>query len=276
MYLENKLMKKPSRVSIQLAKVFLQMGFAKIARFFKFSKRLLHTMYIGMWVIATLPLVYFLILLVSKKAARQIVGSWFKMMLLVNFVPVEIQGKENAARFSQQIFMANHTSYMDVVFLLAVLPRNITIVCKKSLLMIPVLKTFIKKLDYLPIEKYDQNQAVDDLVLIKERLNKHESILLFPEGALNNTKGLRAFKMGAFKLAVETQIPISPVITQGLRDLLPRNAWLFTFHPLKAIIDPPLIPRGTEWKDMVSLKNEAYSVILKKCGEPGLDFVGPV
>ena len=194
------------------------------------------------------------------------------MLFFINFVSVKVQGKENAAQFSQQIFIANHSSYMDVVFLLAILPRNITIVCKKSLLKIPILKTLIKKLDYLPIEKYDQNQAVVDLALIKERLNKRESILLFPEGEFNHAKGLRPFKMGAFKLAVEMQIPITPVITQGLREFLPRNAWLIKFNPLNAVIAQPSIPRGTEWKDMVALKNEAYSVILKNCGEPRLEF----
>lgn len=271
-YLDNTLMRKPSRLSVQIGKLVFKNTFNKTLRFLKFGRRLFQTMYVGMWVLGTFPFLYFLVLFASKKVSRQIVGSWFRMLFFVNFVPVKVQGKENAAKFSQQIFIANHSSYMDIVFLLAVLPRNITIICKKSLLKIPVLKTFIKKLDYLPIEKYDQNQAVDDVLLIRERLDKHESILLFPEGAFNNTKGLRAFKMGAFKLAVETKIPITPVITQGLREFLPRKAWLFKFNPLKVVIAQPLITCEAGWQGMVSLKHEAYSVILDKCGEPRLDF----
>jgi 1-acyl-sn-glycerol-3-phosphate acyltransferase len=141
------------------------------------------------------------------------------------------------------------------------------------LLKVPVLKTFIKKLGYIPIDKLDGSKAIEDIEIIKANIKKGKSILLFPEGTFGFSEGLRPFKLGAFKIAVDMEVPICPIAISGLRYTLRGNSWLLKRNPLSVVCGEPIYSHSHEWSEVVRLKNDAYSFILEHAAEPRLDFV---
>lgn len=273
LYLENKLRNKSLSFYSQVLKIGTQFSLNKAKAFINLLAQFFYTIYIDLWVLITLPIIWSVILLSSEKKAMKRIRQWFRFIFFISFCPISVSGKENLEKTTPQIFVANHGSYLDSVFLISILPENVCLVGKKSLLKVPILKTFIKKLGYISIDKQDRLQALDDIEIVKERLRLGQSVLLFPEGTFGYAEGLRPFRLGAFKLAVDTQFPICPIAISGTRYALRGNSKLFKWHPLKAVVSEPIFPKGNEWNDINALKQQAYTIILEHGSEPRLDYV---
>jgi len=125
------------------------------------------------------------------------------------------------------MYVANHQSYMDVVLLSSFLPPGTRYIGKASLFKAPFLKTFLKKLKHISVEK-DSSKALENMDAISNELKKGNSVFFFPEGTFSYATGLRPFKLGAFKIAAETNVPVCPIAIQGTRYVLRGNELLFS------------------------------------------------
>lgn len=273
MYLENKLGKTHSPLWFQFSKLGLKSALVKGMNLLKLIEKFLYTIYMGFWALATLPLVWLLIFFLPEKHSSRLVRLWCRFIGVISCIPIRIRDKENILKHRQQIFVANHTSYIDFAVLLSILPESVCVVGKKSLSKTPIIQSFFKKLGYNTVDKHNAIQALEDIEVIKERLREGKSILIFPEGTFLYVEGLRSFKLGAFKLAVEMQVPICPIAISGTRYVLRENSLLFKWHPIKVTVGASLMPKSQTWKEVIRLKNAAYSTILSNCGEENLDFV---
>ena len=67
--------------------------------------------------------------------------------------------------------------------------------------------------------------------------------MMFPEGTRSADGQLRAFKSGAFELAVEAQVPIVPIAIQGTSDALPKHGFVLRGrHSITVTVLPPFDP----------------------------------
>jgi len=98
-------------------------------------------------------------------------------------------------------------------------------------------------------------------------------VLVFPEGTFAAAAGLRPFRLGAFKTAVETGTPVVPVALRGARRVLRDGSWLPRAGSVLAWVGAPLRPEGTDWRAIVELRDRAAQAIASHCGEPRLDLV---
>jgi len=56
-------------------------------------------------------------------------------------------------------------------------------------------------------------------------LNKGVSVGLFPEGTRSGSGNLGSFKAGAFRVALENDVPVLPVAIHGTREIMPKGQW---------------------------------------------------
>jgi len=136
-----------------------------------------------------------------------------------------------------------------------------------------VIRTLMEKLNYLAVDRMDLTKGLEDTRRIEETLKAGNSILIFPEGTFSYASGLRPFKLGAFKIAASTGIPVCPVALNGTRQLLRGDEKLLRPGRVIVTVCDPVLPAGSEWQDVTALRDAVRAEIAKYCGEPPLDLI---
>lgn len=239
--------------------------FAKVARF-------IFTVYVALVILITLLPVYLIVVLSSRKFAANTIRAWAKLLCTLAFCPTHVKGWENL-KPTPVIYASNHASYIDTIILLSILPLDTRFIGKKELLSAPIIRTFIQKLGHLVVDRMDLSKGLEDTKQIEQVLRDGHSILIFPEGTFSYSSGLRPFRLGAFKIAVETHVPICPIALNGTRTVLRDDEKLLRPGPIHITICEPITPGGTEWQDVTQLRNLVRAEIAAYCGEPTLDFI---
>jgi 1-acyl-sn-glycerol-3-phosphate acyltransferase len=166
------------------------------------------------------------------------------------------------------IFVANHSSLLDAAILPKAFRQPLRPLGKVEMSNIPVFGYIYKK----AVVTVNRNSAVDrahSIRILESIIGKKISVLFFPEGTYNQThQPLKEFYNGAFRVAIETQTPIKPVLFLDTYDRL-RYQDVFTFNPGKCrIVFLHEIPvSGLRVKDAEKLKGDVFKVMENKLRE---------
>lgn len=166
--------------------------------------------------------------------------AWAKRLLFFAGVKVRTVGLENINRNQSYIFVANHSSYFDIPSVFVAIPNNVRIMYKKELEKIPIFGLFLKKSDFIPIEREEISSARASLNKALELIQKDISVLIFPEGTRSIDGKLQQFKRGAMVLAIRSGKPIVPVAIVGAHSILPRGKFFFRTGAITVVIGKPI------------------------------------
>jgi len=160
------------------------------------------------------------------------------------------------------IFCANHTSYADIAMLYLTIQVPYSFIGKSSLAKVPMFGYLYKTLHIL----VDRKSAASKRYVVEEslrRIDKGESIMIFPEGTIpKNPPKLGDFKEGAFKMAIEKQIPIVPItIPNNWIILSDDGKWLCNWRPFRVIVHKPIETKGLTLENLEELKKQTFDVI---------------
>lgn len=110
------------------------------------------------------------------------------------------------------IVIANHYSYLDTALIFRTFPIIVKPLAMQALAKVPLFGYLYSKMAIL-VDRKNTKSKINSLKKIKEALTNGDNILIFPEGSFNQTdKPIKHFYDGAFKLALETQTDILPVL----------------------------------------------------------------
>lgn len=163
------------------------------------------------------------------------------------------------------IFVSNHNSYMDIPQMLKSVRRPLRILGKAETGKVPVFGT-IYNAAVVPVARGSAENRARSVKTLKKVLSNEISIYIAPEGTFNMTdQPLIPFYDGAFRLAVETQTPIKPML---YLDAVKRLHWssIFAFTPgkLRTVYLEEISPAGYT---VDQLKKKVYEVMEKKLVE---------
>jgi fatty-acyl-CoA synthase len=279
LYLEGKLGKKQQSPSMQIAKLAVRSAVPTTWAWTKSAvTRLLEVLY-GVYALAAFSAVLLpLWLLVSftrdPKRAAQFVHGGARWMLRAARVPIQLQGGEildQLAKSGPWIFAPNHASYLDTLVTLACLPPNVRFVMKGEVRNMPFISSLAARSGQLSFDRSDPQARIRQSEEVNAALKNGESIVIYPEGTFTSMAGIRPFQLGAFKSAVDTQLPICPVSLHGTREILrdktilPRRGKItVTFGPLVS----PDPAADDDWHEIVRLRDATRQVIALNSGEP--------
>jgi len=139
-------------------------------------------------------------------------------------------------------FVANHTSMLDVILMLARLKARTGFVAKLSLLFVPLINVMIAMTHSVFINRKSLKKSVEAIRKAGKRIAKGKSMVIFPEGTRSKTGEVGTFKHGAFRMATESGAYVVPVTVKGLRDSFEdrkrvfqrRECYLHIGEPVKA------------------------------------------
>ncbi|MFZ0481488.1 MAG: lysophospholipid acyltransferase family protein [Terriglobales bacterium] len=138
-------------------------------------------------------------------------------------VRVQAIGLEKIDPARTYIFMSNHISNLDPPITLPLIPRRTSVMVKKELFKVPILKQIMLIGSLVPVDRGNRDSgiaAVRDAVkaIRGERLN----MTIYVEGKRSFDGKLLPFKKGPFYLAKECQVPIVPITISGTEHLMPK------------------------------------------------------
>lgn len=267
LYLSGKLSKKAAPFWVQMLKVI---GISSLWRAKILTQKMidvLYTLYIFLLAIIILVPGIPIIMAMPKKIAQKIAKFCARLLYLGAGHPLRVQNKKYLTQKGPVIYVSNHTSYSDAILHTAILPAGTAIIGKAELFHFKPFRALLLKLGHFLVNRSDIVKDLSNLKHMAEHLKAGKSLMIFPEGTFTQIPGLLPFKSGAFKLAVENNIPIVPVTLRGTRKFLPDSSYLLHPTKIEVIASKPIKPKGKGWKEITRLKNEARAAIAENCGE---------
>jgi 1-acyl-sn-glycerol-3-phosphate acyltransferase len=171
------------------------------------------------------------------------------------------------------VLVANHASYLDVVFLAAALPPRAghRFVAKRELACHWLPRLFCQGIGTLFVERFEVRRGVEDVEAMVEALSRGDNLIVFAEGTFSRESGLRPFRTGAFAAAARAGTPVATAGLRGVRAILRDRAWLPRRGRVEFEIGATLAPTGDDWAAAIRLRDAARTEILRLCEEPDLE-----
>lgn len=163
-------------------------------------------------------------------------------------------------RNQQYIFIANHISYMDIPAIVRAIHQPVRVLGKYEMVKIPVFGLIYRSVVIL-VNRSSSEKRAKSIRAMKAALHNGISIFIFPEGTFNETqKPLKEFYDGAFRIAIETQTPIKPVLfVDTLERLHHRSLFSLTPGKCRCVFLEEISVAGMTLSDLQTLKNECYN-----------------
>jgi 1-acyl-sn-glycerol-3-phosphate acyltransferase len=161
------------------------------------------------------------------------------------------------------VFVGNHTSYLDIVLSTFYIDHLALYMGKAELLKAPLFKTFFKGMD-ITVNRKSIKDSHRAFTKAGDEIDKGRSMVIYPEGTISSNGKLRSFKNGPFKLAIEKQVPIVPIVNLNNWELLQNGGFLKSNgRPgiARTVVLEPIETKGMTEENLVDLREHVYKLI---------------
>jgi 1-acyl-sn-glycerol-3-phosphate acyltransferase len=163
----------------------------------------------------------------------------------------------------QYVFVANHISYLDIPLILLVIRHHaFRVLGKAEMKKVPIFG-YIYSQAVVMVDRSSPEQRSKSARELLGVLRQGISVFIFPEGTFNETHApLKEFYDGAFRLAIETQTPIKPILFLDAYDRMHYSS-IFNLNPgrLRTVFLPEVSVEGLTMDDLQSLKEKVFQVM---------------
>ena len=208
-----------------------------------------------------------IVAVVVSSLVNQRIGSylggvvWSRLNAFFTPMFVKVAGKDNIEPHTSYIIIPNHQSYYDIFLIYGWLGLDIKWVMKKELAKIPGIGFGSKKVGHIFIDRSNSRVAMESLNAARKKLVNGTSVVIFPEGTRSKTGQLGSFKRGAFKLALELNLPILPVTVINTRNVLPADSLKLLPGKVRMVIHKPIDVSDCSEKNIPDLMEEVRHTI---------------
>jgi len=190
--------------------------------------------------------------------------SFGKVALWVAGIRLEVIGLENLNPKKPAIYMANHSTILDIAILLAALPVDLRFMFKQSLAYIPIVGWSMLSTGMIPVKRGAKGPALKSLRKAAKRIKNGVHVIIFPEGTRTKTGELGELKKGGFLLASLAEVDIIPVHISDTDHVCGRNI-PFTKPGTLQITIHPVIPHSKESK---AARRQMIQTVQAQIGNP--------
>ena len=236
-------------------------------------KYIFWTLYrIWFYILIALPIIFLfpvLVLSILKEAWYplffKIARFWAKFILIGMGFNYKILREQTPDKDKSYMFVANHTSMADIMLMLTTVKNPFVFVGKKELAKIPLFGFFYKRTCIL-VDRSSPESRKAVFLRAQNRLKSGASICIFPEGGVPDDESviLDTFKDGAFRLAINHQIPVVPITFLDNKKRLSYSFFSGSPGKMRAIIHPFISSKGLTTENTKALNQDARNIILKE------------
>ncbi|WP_116999859.1 lysophospholipid acyltransferase family protein [Desertimonas flava] len=164
------------------------------------------------------------------------------------------------------VVVSNHESFVDIL-LISHLPWEMKWLSKSEFFKIPFVGWLMQLAGDIPLVRTDAKSIVQAMKECGDRLDKKVSVMIFPEGTRSASGELGEFKDGAFRLAIEKQVPIVPLVVHGTRSALRKHDWRLGVSEADVYVLDPVDTAGLERGDVKQLREQVRALIAAKLAD---------
>jgi 1-acyl-sn-glycerol-3-phosphate acyltransferase len=186
---------------------------------------------------------------------------WSWVFSMLTFIRYEFIGRERLKKGKSYIYVSNHTSFLDIPGVMMLIPGEFRPIAKKELLKIPVFGLIVRGATVV-VDRSNAQSRKRSMEKISEVLSHGIPTLIFAEGTQNRTKEiLQPFKDGAFRIAVDTQVAIMPMVVIGAGQLMPPGTVNLKPGKIKVVVGNEIDVTGLIGSDVAKLKQQTFDAM---------------
>lgn len=250
-------------------------------RYILFPFRLIYITYAALTFVL-LMLVLFPFFLIASTMGRirggnaiyKICSLWSDIWLFLIFVRVKKIVESPVEKNKPYIFISNHNSLFNAVMIVQAFRQPVRPLGKKEMTNIPIFG-FVYGRTVVTVDRSDATNRAKSVRTLKAILRKNISVIVFPEGTFNmTTEPLKEFYDGAFRIAIETQTPLKPVLYLDDYKRM-KHGNVFTINPgiARILYMEEIDVRGLTLKDVPALKQKVHALMSSKIREYGAAWI---
>jgi putative phosphoserine phosphatase/1-acylglycerol-3-phosphate O-acyltransferase len=203
----------------------------------------------------------------ERDATNFSLSAWTSVAAAIGRLTLIVEGEEHLWSHRPAVFIFNHQSAIDVLITAKMLREDVIGVAKKEIRhQLPMGPAFV----YSGAVFIDREHVGDPALALKpavDALKSGRSVVIAPEGTRSRDGTLGQFKLGAFHMARQANVPIVPVVIHNAQDALPYKGLVVRPAEVKVTV---LKPRSTaRWKlsDIESQAEQIRRLYLDKLGQ---------
>jgi len=201
-------------------------------------------------------------------AAHKVSRFWAKFLFTFFFIRVDVKGKELIDSTQAYILISNHNSQLDIPLFALACSNTFRFLSKIEVTRVPVFGYIVKRL-YITVDRKSRKDSIESVERMKDSLLREKiSVVLFPEGTRNRSnEPLLNFKDGAFRLAIETQLPLAVLTILNTKEFVPAGKFELKPGTIHAAWSEPIDTKGMTANDIPMLKEKVREVFLRNLGK---------
>jgi len=200
------------------------------------------------------------------KLVAEVAAKWARDLLKLAGARVKVTGAENVPTDRTVLFVGNHQGNFDIPILLGYIDKPKAFVAKIELLKLPMIRTWMKHMNCVFMDRNDMRQSLKVMNEATEYLRQGYSTVIFPEGTRSKGEAMGEFKPGSLRIAVKAGVPIVPVTIKGSYRLMESNGYLIKPADVEVIISAPIETSGLTKEQINELNDEVRSIIAYNAG----------
>ncbi|MEN6315405.1 MAG: lysophospholipid acyltransferase family protein [Clostridiaceae bacterium] len=169
---------------------------------------------------------------------------------------ISVKGADNIPGGQPVLFVSNHQSHMDSAIIHGFINCPKGFIADKEVRNIPILRTWMKYMKCVLIDRGSIRENVHSMEKSIKILKDGHSMVIYPEGKLDEGKLLGNFKKGCIKLAVKAGVPVVPVTMKNSARIMNKDGSKIRSAAVECIISKPIF--------VTSLENEPESVVIQE------------
>ncbi|XP_070811733.1 1-acyl-sn-glycerol-3-phosphate acyltransferase beta [Pituophis catenifer annectens] len=174
----------------------------------------------------------------------------------------EVKGLEHFEIEGPCVIVSNHQSILDMIGLMEILPERCVQIAKRELLYFGPVGLVIYLGGIIFINRKSTGNAKSVMSGVGQIMTSENlKIWIYPEGTRNMNGDLLPFKKGAFHLAVQSQVPIIPVVYSSFSSFYNPEKKKFTSGKIKVEIFPPISTKDLTTEDVDELVKQCYTTM---------------
>ncbi len=216
---------------------------------------------------------YLIVLLKVRPKTRQVprvMRIWARLFLLVTGTRVTVEGAERIDPAGSYVFVGNHSSNLDIPVIMGKLPVSIRFLAKKEMFKVPVLGGAMRAIHMVETDRRlgpTAHRAINEQVtaVVTEGL----SLMIFPEGTRSESHEMLPFKKGAFRIAVDNDMPVVPVTIVGTLEAWKPHSKLIHGGRVRLVIHDPIPTTDLDRNLLNDLRDRVRSTVAEALNREG-------
>ena len=159
----------------------------------------------------------------THRAALMSFTSYAESALDLAGIKLEVKNEKYLWEQRPAIFVINHQSVLDGYLTPALVKRDYFMMGKMEAGDVPVLGQMLKDAGFILFDRTNREAAIAACDDAAQRIKQGYSLCISPEGTRSYSKRMEPFKKGAFHIALQTGVPIVPIVVKNASELWPRG-----------------------------------------------------